>query len=216
MNGRVFGHVPGGSNQVQNARTQCGPTVSTSVPHGPPPVLASIATSSPVEGQDRPVPLRHPLGGAPDVVADVRAPEPVRAGVGPEPCTSVPLKNSMSPGSMCTGTFSRPGGGGTYSRVNETESCRPLPGRTGPSCGCRAPLPGSRSRRRRRSSASHAAMQVPGIDIQVEVVLVQRLASPAGRLEVEHALGGQRFLAEEVGQHRLQPRIEQVVRGPSR
>jgi hypothetical protein len=80
---------------------------------------------------------------------------------GSEPCTRLPLKNSTSPGSMSTGTRSRPGGGGTKSRVKET----PGSASSGQNRSIRC-VPGTTSRppfaRSTRSSATHAATQVPG------------------------------------------------------
>ncbi len=53
-----------------------------------------------------------------------------------------------------------------------------------------------------------------GGDFEVEIVLVQGLAARAGGLEVEHALAGDRFLAEQLPQHVAHMRIEHHAPGP--
>lgn len=81
--------------------------------------------------------------------------------LGPEPCTRLPLKNSTSPGAMSTGTTARPGGGGTYSRTNDSSASASSGQNRSMRC-----VPGTTSRppfsRSIASQAIQAATQVPG------------------------------------------------------
>jgi hypothetical protein len=78
------------------------------------------------------------------------------------PCTSEPLKNSTSPGSIGTGRGRVPGGSGTVMSVKLCAMSAAVVHRIGqrwlPGTTSRQPLASSA-----RSSASHAATQVPGL-----------------------------------------------------